>query len=230
MKKVFAYDFDGTLTTRDTLLEFIRYARGPWTMLFGFLLYSPWLVAMKLGLYPNWKAKQRIFALFFRGMSVDSFNGLCQSFAANSRSLLRPNGLASLRDALAENAEVIIISASIENWVRPFFAFNTMQRRMSDTCQTIMQSACQHQNSTMQTTPNIHFACTKIEEINGKISGHFLTNNCYGPEKVKRLLAVFPERESYHLTAFGDSRGDRELLAFADEPHFKPFRRNEERR
>ena len=26
MKKVYAFDFDGTLTTKDTLLEFIRYA------------------------------------------------------------------------------------------------------------------------------------------------------------------------------------------------------------
>ena len=40
VKKVYAFDFDGTLTTKDTLLEFIRFARGNTAFLFGFLLFS----------------------------------------------------------------------------------------------------------------------------------------------------------------------------------------------
>jgi phosphoserine phosphatase len=52
-----------------------------------------------------------------------------------------------------------------------------------------------------------------------------LTKNCYGEEKVNRLKSLYPNRQDYHLTAFGDSRGDKELLAFADESHFKPFRK-----
>ena len=30
MKRLYAFDFDGTLTTADTLLVFIRYACGTW--------------------------------------------------------------------------------------------------------------------------------------------------------------------------------------------------------
>ena len=48
VKKVYAFDFDGTLTTKDTLIEFIRFARGNTTFLLGFLLFSPLLVLMKL--------------------------------------------------------------------------------------------------------------------------------------------------------------------------------------
>ena len=58
----------------------------------------------------------------------------------------------------------------------------------------------------------------------GVLTGRFLTRNCYGEEKVNRLNALYPNRQDYHLIAFGDSRGDKELLAFADESHFKPFR------
>jgi hypothetical protein len=57
MKKIYAFDFDGTLTTRDTLLEFIRFVFGIRRMLFGFLIYSPLLILMKLRLYSNYKAK-----------------------------------------------------------------------------------------------------------------------------------------------------------------------------
>ena len=30
MKKIYAYDFDGTLTSHDSFLAFIRYACGAW--------------------------------------------------------------------------------------------------------------------------------------------------------------------------------------------------------
>ena len=76
--KLFAFDFDGTLTTRDTLIEFIRYACGTARFLLGFLLYSPLLVMMKLRLYSNGKAKQKVFAHFFKGMTIDAFDTLCQ--------------------------------------------------------------------------------------------------------------------------------------------------------
>jgi phosphoserine phosphatase len=64
---------------------------------------------------------------------------------------------------------------------------------------------------------------TQIEVADGSLTGRFLTKNCYGQEKVKRLLEQYPDRREYHLTAYGDSRGDKEMLAFADESYYKPF-------
>ena len=72
--------------------------------------------------------------------------------------------------------------------------------------------------------PGIHVLGTQVEVEQGRLTGRFLTPNCYGQEKVNRILEEYPDRKSYHLTAYGDSRGDRELLAFADEAHYKPFR------
>ena len=94
MKKVYAFDFDGTLTTKDTLLEFIRYAKGSSSFWLGFLRHIHLLVLMKLGFYPNWKAKQKVFAHFFRGMPIGAFDSLCQDFA-------RKNG----GDAMVESVE-----------------------------------------------------------------------------------------------------------------------------
>ena len=88
---------------------------------------------------------------------------------------------------------MLIVSASIDNWVQPFFT-------------------------------DVKVLGTQIEVIDGKLTGRFLTKNCYGQEKVNRILTLFPDRKDYHLTAFGDSRGDKEMLAFADESYFKPFR------
>lgn len=188
MKKVCAFDFDGTLTTRDTLLEFIRYACGTARFLWGFLLYSPLLVLMKLRLYSNGKAKQKVFAHFFKGKAIEEFDTLCQDFSNTHRHLLRPEVVRQLEQALSEGSEVLIVSASIDNWVQPFF-------------------------------PKVKVLGTQIEVIDGCLTGRFLTPNCYGQEKVRRIFALHPDRSEYHLTAFGDSRGDREMLAFADEAH-----------
>ena len=198
MRKIYAFDFDGTLTTKDTLLEFIRFAKGSGQMFRGFLLFSPLLLLMKLHLYPNWKAKQQVFSYFFKGMNIDDFNALCTHFAEQNKHLLRSAGIEKLRQAIEEEqATVLIISASIDNWVRPFFD---------------------------EIDKKIQVLGTQIEIKGGCLTGQFTTKNCYGQEKVNRLTALYPHREAYDLIAFGDSRGDKELLDFADKGFYKPFR------
>ncbi|MBR4730747.1 MAG: haloacid dehalogenase-like hydrolase [Prevotella sp.] len=205
MKQIVAFDFDGTLTTKDTLLAFIRHACGTRAFLFGFLRYAPLLVLMKLHLYPNYRAKEKVFAHFFKRMRIEEFNGLCQRFAKDNRHLLRPEGIKVLQQAQADGAEILIVSASIDNWVQPFFegAWSQASRDRS-----------------------IRVIGTQVEVKDGLLTGRFLTNNCYGQEKVNRILELYPHRNEYHLTAYGDSRGDKELLAFADESYFKPFRQS----
>ena len=196
---MYAFDFDGTLTTRDTLIEFIRFAKGNVSFVVGFLLFSPILVLMKLGYYPNWKAKQKVFSYFFKGMSIREFEEKCKNFAECRAELIRLKGLKTVDKAVDENAKVVIVSASIENWVRAFF-------RQFGLDMVIISG-------------------TKIEVKNAVVTGQFIGNNCYGPEKVRRIQDMFPDRKQYKLIAFGDSKGDRELLAYADESHYKPFRK-----
>ena len=199
-KKIYCFDFDGTLTTSDTLLEFIKYAKGRGRFLMVFLMYSPLLVLMKLHLYPNWKAKQQIFAHLFAGMRIEKFDALCRGFAEESQHLLRPKGITLLHEALVAGAQVFIVSASIDNWVRPFFDIRNLK--------------------------GVQVLGTQIEVEDGKLTGNFKSNNCYGKEKVHRIAEALKsfERSEYEIEAFGDSRGDKEMLAFADKGHFKPFR------
>lgn len=199
-KKIYCFDFDGTLTTSDTLLEFIKYAKGRGRFLMVFLMYSPLLVMMKLHLYPNWKAKQQIFAHLFAGMRIEKFDALCRGFAEESQHLLRPKGITLVHEALVAGAQVFIVSASIDNWVRPFFDIRNLK--------------------------GVQVLGTQIEVEDGKLTGNFKSNNCYGKGKVLRIAEALKsfERSEYEIEAFGDSRGDKEMLAFADKGHFKPFR------
>lgn len=193
MKKIVVFDFDGTLTCKDSFVEFIRFACGQRALYLGFLRYAHVLVLMLLHLYSNEKAKELVFCHFFKGTSIAEFNALCQGFATSHSYILRTEGIKTLKQAEEDGAEVLIISASVDNWVSRFF-------------------------------PSVRVLGTQIEVKDGYVTGRFLSSNCFGQEKVDRLLAVYPNRSEYHLTAYGDSRGDREMLAFADESYYKPFR------
>lgn len=204
-KKVYLFDFDGTLTSADTLLEFIRYACGRRRFFIGFTLFSPLLVLMKLHLYPNYRAKQRLFAWYFKGMSIDNFDLVCRRFAHHNQRLMRQKALDRLREIFHNNETLCVVSASIDNWVRPFF-----------------------DNISKASRSDFRVIGTEVEvDTDGVLTGRFRTHNCYGAEKVRRVLEAMPQlksnRDDFWVVACGDSRGDKELLEFADEAHFKPF-------
>ena len=192
--RIYIFDFDGTLTTKDTLIEFFRYAKGNLSFLIGFIIYAPILILMKLCLYPNWKAKQQLFSYFFKGMDIKQFDMICKRFATEHRELLRKKGVDTIKDCLKRNDKVLIVSASIDNWISPFFEGLDVQ-----------------------------ILGTKIEIENGILTGRFLTDNCYGQEKVNRIIGQYPNRNEYQLIAYGDSRGDKELLEYADKGYYRPF-------
>mgnify|MGYP002528219534 FL=1 len=189
-KNIAVFDFDGTITNKDTLLYFILFTKGYWAFMVGFLLYSPLLIAFKLRLYPNWKVKQALFSYFFGGMDYKEFQRWGEIFADEVEKIERESTVDKLKNHLKNGDKVYVISASIDDWVRPF--------------------CC----SLLGVTATIG---TKVEvDPGGKLTGRFLTKNCYGPEKVNRLLEIEPDRRKYFLYAYGDSRGDKEILEFAD--------------
>lgn len=187
-REVAIFDFDGTLTVKDTLLEFIKYACGHIRFYIGFGLHAPLLILMLIHLYPNWKAKQKIFAWFFKGMEYNRFAKLGESFASEIGHMSNIKMKNILKQFVKQNAHVYVVSASIEEWIRPY----CIKLGVKDVLGT------------------------KVEVKDGKLTGKFLSKNCYGQEKVNRLLEVEPDRNEYNLYAFGDSRGDKEMIKFAD--------------
>ena len=188
-RNIAAFDFDGTLTTRDSFPAFIRYATGTLTFLAGFLLYSPMLVLMKLRLYPGDRAKEQVFSHFFKGWEYKRFQALGRAFANEIECMRNEPVIKRLQEHIAQGDTVYIVSASIREWIEPWSHKMGVDAVLS----------------------------TEVEvDADGKLTGRFKTRNCNGEEKVNRLLQVEPQRDTYTLVAYGDSRGDKPLLAIAD--------------
>lgn len=196
-KTIAVFDFDGTITQKDTLLVFIKFSKGKWPFFFGFLLFSPLIVAMKLKLYPNWKAKQNLFSFFYKGISLEKFNDWGSKFSSEIDKIQQPKALEALKQHKNNGDKVVIISASIENWIKPW-----AEKIGADMV-----------------------LATKIQQDkNGLLTGKFISKNCYGQEKVNRLLEMFPNRNDYKLIVYGDSRGDKELIDIAEEGFYNKFK------
>lgn len=194
--KLILFDFDGTLTTKDSFLEFIKFTDGQVKFYFALLLLSPVLVGMKLGLVSNEYAKGLLLAFFYKGKPKEELEALGEQFFEKKLSkLLRPKGLEEIQKHQAAHQEIALVSASVDFWLKPF------ARQM-----------------------NMKLICTKSAYQNGKFSGKFDGKNCIGPEKVKRICEEYHLKDYEILVAYGDTKGDREMLALADEAFFKPFR------
>lgn len=191
------FDFDGTITTKDTLLEFIVFAKGSAAFYRGLTVLSPVLFLFKSGILPNWKAKELMLSYFFKGDSFEEFERKCLEFAQRvAPGLLRPGAMEKINQHRERGDRVVIVSASPENWVKKW--------------------AVQH---------GLECLATKLEVAEGKITGRFDGKNCHGPEKVERIKCHLDLSGYAEIHAYGDSSGDRPMLELATASYYKPFRR-----
>jgi HAD superfamily hydrolase (TIGR01490 family) len=196
MKTLALFDFDGTVTYKDSFLEFIKFYRGTPRFLAGMAMLSPWLISMKLGLIPNWKVKERALKKFFGGEPIEKFDKVCQDFCRQKvPTLIKADALEKINKHLADGDRVVLVSASLENWLKPW---------------------------TDQI--GIELLGSRLEIVQGKITGKLLGKNCHGPEKCSRIRAHLPVGEYNIIHAYGDTSGDREMLAMAHNPNYRVFK------
>jgi len=195
-KTLAIFDFDGTITVHDTLLEFIRYYSGTLKFFIGFMLASPIIVLSKLKVIPNWRAKEVVLTWFFKNVPLDTFNTKGKSFwITRTPPRIRPKALQAIHEHLRAGTRVVVVSASAENWVKPW-------------CDAM----------------GLECVATRLETTSGKLTGKIAGKNCYGPEKVRRIKEKLNLSEYQHIIVYGDSAGDREMLTLGNEKHYKPFR------
>jgi HAD superfamily hydrolase (TIGR01490 family) len=194
---VAAFDFDGTLTRRDTLLPFLRHTLGAAAVARHAFVLSPILAGYALGLIGNGVAKERVFVRCFAGMRLDELQQEAERFASFVLpGLLREGAMQRLDWHKRQGHRCVITSASLELYVRPW----AERAGFNDVIATHLET-----------------------REDGRITGKLFGPNCFGIEKTRRLEALLGMRDGYTLYAYGDSRGDRELLSLADYAYYRQF-------
>jgi HAD superfamily hydrolase (TIGR01490 family) len=189
------FDFDGTVTRTDTMFAFIRFTHGTLRMALGIWLLAPLLTGVKLGIVGKTKGKETLLRLFYRGWDIQRFREQGKAFCINRLpSLLRTDALEKLRWHKQEGHRIILVSASAEDWVGPWAE-----------------------------QEEIEFLCTRLEIRNGRLTGKIQGKNCNGPEKVERVKNTLSVDTYPVIYAYGDTSGDRAMLAIATQPYYRLF-------
>ena len=189
---VAAFDVDGTITTRDCVVPFMRRVTGARR------------IAPRLGVRPDRlvpvlarRDRDRLKALAaaaaFRGQRYEDLCVAGASFAEMVHERwLRSDTLETLRRHREYGDRTVLVSASFEVYLRPLAGLLGVDEVLA----------------------------TRLAVRDGIATGALDGANCRGPEKVARLHGWLGDRSTVRVVAYGDSAGDREMLADADEAHW----------
>jgi len=192
---VVAFDFDGTLTIRDSFTAFLRWRAGAGGWALGLVKMAPALAA-----YARDRDRGRIKAAsvkeFLGGVNRATLEADAERFAEQAWGrFMRPDALACWEDWGRKGAHRVIVTASPETTVVPF------ARRLG-----------------AEALLGTHLLFDGHDHVTGAFAGP----NCRGEEKVRRLRAAYGD--DLHLTAaYGDTSGDTEMIAMAEEKGFRVF-------
>ena len=192
---IVAFDFDGTLTIRDSFTAFLKWRAGGGGWFLGLTRLAPATAA-----YARHRDRGRIKAAaateFLGGVNRSVLEADAAAFAAEVwERFMRPDALKVWNDWGERGAHRVIVSASPETTVAPF------ARRLGA--------------EALLGTPLVF-------DGHDRVTGAFASPNCRGEEKVRRLRAVYGD-DVRLAAAYGDTSGDTEMLAIADEPGFRVF-------
>ena len=191
---VAAFDFDGTLTRRDTLKPFLARGLGWPRYLYALLRCLPWLAGYALRVVPNDVAKQKLMLATLKGRSTTEIKDwttrwLVHDFAGQ----LQPWTMAQLAWHQQAGHCCVMVSAS------PDVYLDRVAKQLGFDA----------------------LICTEMETSRGCLTGRMQTPNCHGEQKVLRLKAWMVKRfgvaATHELTlyAYGDSKGDQPMLRMA---------------
>lgn len=193
---VVAFDVDKTLTTKDCVLPFMSLVAGR-LFLVSVVLRNPRQLASLLRHRDRDGLKRLFVRSVFMGRDASEIDELGKQFATIVlKKWIRADVAQRLRWHQKNGHTVLLVSASLDAYLVPLA--NTIG------AETVL--------------------CTTLEtDENGVLTGNLVGNNCRAQQKVDRLEKWAKNRgtagDNWLSIAYGDSRGDLEMLSYAKIGH-----------
>lgn len=184
------------ISFNDSFASFLKYSVSAKKLYFGAFMLAPFIIAYKLKILSNQKAKEKVLNYFYNGMSESDFNEICQRFSAEIlNNLCKQSALECLQNHKQNGDKIVIVSASLQNYLQPWCA-----------------------------KYGYDLLATKLEVKNGLITGFIDGWNCYGKQKVRKIKQNYDLKAFSRIYAYGDSKGDLPMLALAHECFYRNFK------
>lgn len=192
-KQLVLFDFDGTITTKDTFPLFFKFTFGALKFYSGFFLHLHLFLFFKLKIYDAGKLKSSILSYYLKNKKQDEIKLMGDSFISFliEKEIIKKEFLGKINNYKNEQQTVSVVSASPDLWVKIFCD------RMAIDC-----------------------ICTELKYSSTIFSGKLNTENCNGVEKKNRILQHFKLEEFDEIIVYGDSTGDKEMMELATQKNW----------
>ncbi len=196
MQKLALFDFDGTISKNDSFIAFLKFARGNFVFAIKMLLLSPILILYKIGIVSNTTTKQLVFNSFFKNFPITKFEETAELFTNKIlKNIIRHKMINRINWHKKNGHKVVVVTANFEYILKPWCAEN-----------------------------NLTLIATKLKVKQGILTGQLDGLNCYGKEKARRITKEFDLSTYEYIYAYGDSKGDIDMLQLADEYYYREMK------
>ena len=196
MNNLALFDFDGTITDRETMPDFMRAAVRPGRLAVGKVVFLPLVLGYKLGVVPGPLVRAAICRFGFWRIPVAELEQHGAAFARHFLpTVLRPEAMARIAWHKARGDQVVVVSGGLDLYLRHWAEAH-----------------------------GLALLCSSLERRDDRFTGRYQGAQCVRAEKVRRVQAAFPPDMFGKVFAYGDTPEDHDLLAIADEAYYRGAR------
>ncbi len=187
------FDFDGTITTREMLPDFLHYAVPKWRLRF----WKPWMMPLVIAARAGWLSGSTLRAVLayvaFRGMPEAAYEAKAVAFARDVLpNVLRPEAMSRIAEHKAQGDTIVVVSGAYDVYLKHWCA--------------------QH---------GLDLIGSTLEAANGVMTGRYAGAQCVNTEKSRRVRERFDLAKYAEIHAYGDTHEDLDLLALAQRKFYR---------
>ena len=194
-RTIAVFDFDGTITTKDTFLPFLFEVFGHGRVFKELARLGPEAMLVGIGVSNRDTFKEHLVQLLFSGESVERLKAIGTQYANTLKPLLRSAALKRIEWHKSKGHRCVMVSASLDLY-------------LTDIAKVLGFS---------------DLLCTVLSHNNQVFSGGFKGGNCRSKEKMNRLQSLLGDLKTYKIYAYGDSFGDLDMITLADYGYYCHF-------
>lgn len=195
--KLFAFDFDKTITKSDTILPICRFLAEYYNSIFLFRIIQFNFILFRLTLINSKKFKEKIVYLLLKEKSLEDVEKIVSDFITTNFDELFNNDIIEIinREKNAGN-RIIIVTSNLELFVNPVKKILSFDEVYG----------------------------TKIKSSNSIIGEGIEGENCSGIRKAEVVNELKSKYQFENVISYGDSKSDFDMLRLADESYLAHYK------
>lgn len=187
------FDFDGTITVKETIPDFMRAAVRPHRVWLGSLFLMPFVLGYKARLVSGTMVRAVLCRVGFWRIPTQELEAHGKRFAREVLpTTLRAQAMERIAWHKRRGDTVVVVSGGLDLY-------------LSHWCR-------EH---------GIELLCSVLEQREGRFTGRYLGRQCVHDEKARLVQERFALSTFSRVYAYGDTPEDRALLALAHESYYR---------